>query len=83
MTGDSERIGDLFAEWFGPDGGILLWQRDPKRVKDGDMDRATDTKDNDTLLISPRAALLLLRYLERHKVRFEKAIIERALERVY
>lgn len=84
MTDDKdEDIGGLWAERFGPSGGILLWQRDPKRKLDVNyLNVVTDGKDNDQIDISPRQALLLLRYLERRKAEFEKTIVERALETV-
>ncbi len=74
---DTKDIGGLFAELFDPDGGFLLWSRNPKRSGVS----ATDTKDNDTIHISPKQALLLLEYLTAQKQRFEKAIIEDALGR--
>jgi hypothetical protein len=83
MTDDGdESIGGLFAERFGPSGGILLWQRDPKRKLDGNyFNVVTDAKDNDRLDISPQQALLLLAYLTRNKARFEQTIVEEALKR--
>ena len=80
---DTKDIGGLFAELFGPDGGFLLWSRNPKRGgRDGDgMRVATDTKDNPSIHVTPKQALLLLEYLTDQKERFEKAIIEDALGR--